>query len=50
MILDNEQQRALLLELLQQANFPGKAIDVVYDLKKALQNASILEDRNDNKQ
>lgn len=41
MTLDNEQQRQLLLELIKQVNFPGSAIELAYDLKRAISNASV---------
>lgn len=48
MTLDTEQQRELLLQLIAQATFPGAAIEVVYDLKKAIAEAdTAFEPRQD---
>lgn len=41
MTLDSEQQRHLLLQLLAQATFPGSVVEIVFDLKKALETAAI---------
>lgn len=42
MILDNENQRAILLEILNKSQYPGSAIDLIYELKVALENAEIV--------
>lgn len=41
MILDSEKQKSMLLELINAATYPGIAIDDVYALKKAIQEAEI---------
>lgn len=41
MILDTEEQRTILLELLAASNFPGKAIDLLYALQQAIKTAEV---------
>jgi hypothetical protein len=41
MKLDNEQQRAILLQLLHASQFPGSALDEVICLRDALRHAEI---------
>ena len=41
MILDNTTQREILLSLIASASFPGKVIDEIFALKKAVEAASI---------
>jgi hypothetical protein len=43
MILDNEQQRKFLLEMMQQVNFPGATLEVAYSLLQAIKAATINE-------
>jgi hypothetical protein len=42
MTLDSEQQRQILLQLIQNATFPGAALDLVYDLKQRIAAAKIV--------
>ncbi len=42
MILDNEQQRQFLLELIKQVQFPGQVLDVAYAVKQAVQTAELM--------
>jgi len=44
MTLDNEKQRALLLELFKQVHFPGEALEVAYELKQAIKDAEVKKD------
>ena len=41
MILDNEQQRQMLLNLIAVTSVPGNALEVVLELKHAIQRASV---------
>jgi len=41
MILDTEQQRKILLDIMMNANFSGAAIDIMYELKRAVLIATI---------
>ena len=41
MTLDNEQQRVILLQLIDQATFPGAARKMVHDLGLAVETAKI---------
>jgi len=41
MILDNEQQRQIILELVERAQFPGHAIDMIAEFKRNVQSAPI---------
>lgn len=41
MKLDNEQQRTLLLQLIDQAQFPGSARKVVFELGQAIETAEV---------
>jgi hypothetical protein len=43
MTLDNEQQKNLILELLNSNTFQGSYVEVVYELKKAVENATIQD-------
>lgn len=42
MILDNEQQRTIILTIIGQTNFPGQALDTIYALKQAVQQAKVV--------
>jgi hypothetical protein len=44
MILDKEEHRAILLELISVAHFPGKAARVVVELTEAIERARVEED------
>lgn len=44
MKLDTEQQRQILLQLIDQATFPGSAIEVVMSLKQAVRAAALETD------
>lgn len=46
MTLDNEQQRTILLQLIDAANVPGKAIEQVMAIKVAISIAQITEKPN----
>lgn len=41
MTLDNEQQRAILLEIIGKSQFPGAAVPMVNELINAVQSAPI---------
>lgn len=41
MILDDENQRTFILELIKQANISGQLLDIAYQIKKAVESASI---------
>jgi hypothetical protein len=46
MILDNEEQRTILLELLTVVNIPGKVLETLYELKQAIKNAEVKSNTN----
>ncbi len=41
MILDKEDQRKLILQLIEGANISGAYIDMAYELKQAVKNAKV---------
>lgn len=41
MTLDKETHRQFLLELFKQTNFPGHLIDLVYEVKQAIEKAEV---------
>jgi hypothetical protein len=41
MILDNEQHKAFLLEVLNQIQVPGQYIELAYQVKQAVVNATV---------
>jgi hypothetical protein len=41
MTLDSEDQRKILLELIAASTVPGKAIDILYDLQRAIRSAEV---------
>ncbi len=41
MTLDNEQQRAFLLEMFKQVNFPGNVLEVAYSVQQAIKRAEV---------
>lgn len=43
MTLDKPEHRTFLLELMEQVNFPGKFLDLAYEVKQALQAAQVPE-------
>lgn len=43
MILENEQQRQFLLALIDQANFPGTAVEFVAAMKEAIRSAAVAD-------
>jgi hypothetical protein len=43
MVFDNEQQRALILEMFSQVTFPGRHLDLAYAVKAAVVAANVLE-------
>lgn len=45
MILDSEQQRGMLLQMLSAMKFEGKDIDAIYHLKFSIENAQLETDR-----
>lgn len=49
MILDKEEHKAMLLELIKMATFPGEFLDSMYELKQSVQNAGVVEDNMENK-
>jgi hypothetical protein len=44
MTLDKEEHRAILLELIAKALFPGAAVDQVVELRDAVQAAKVAPD------
>ena len=44
MTLDTENQRTMLLQMIQASSVPGQALDDVYQLKQAIVNAEIKHD------
>ncbi len=49
MILDNEEQRKLILYLVTMSTYKGTAIDEMYHFKKAIENAAVSKNDNVNK-
>lgn len=49
MKLDNEEQRALLIQLLDMATFPGVFRQRVYALGVAVETADLIEDKKETK-
>lgn len=47
MKLDNEQQRGLLLQILDHVQFPGDARKVIFELGRAIETADIDVQSND---
>jgi hypothetical protein len=47
MTLDKEEHRAILLELIEKAAFPGAAARKVVELQEAIESADIKEDAED---
>lgn len=47
MIIDNEQQREVLLALFDQATVSGSALDLVYEVKQAVRSAKCYEVKGD---
>lgn len=43
MILDSEQQRAILLEMIDKMTFVGSSIEQIYKLKMAIETAGVKE-------
>lgn len=43
MILDSEDQRKYLLQLIAAATIPGQALDVIYELKRAIEGAPVKQ-------
>ncbi len=43
MVIDKESHRAALLQLLDQATFPGSAIEAVWELKQSIVHAKCFE-------
>lgn len=41
MVLDSQEQKEILLKIFNSVNFPAAAIEKIYELKKALENAEI---------
>jgi hypothetical protein len=41
MILDKKEHQAFLLELFHQVQFPGKTLDIAYEIKRAIMSAEI---------
>lgn len=41
MILDNENQRTFLLEMMKQVSFPGSVLEVAFEVKSAIAQAQI---------
>lgn len=41
MTLDSEQQRAFLLEMFKQVNFPGHVLEAAYQLQQAIKSAQV---------
>ncbi len=49
MVLDNELQRTLILELLNEATVLGKSIDLIYQFKQDVLRATIKVQNKDDK-
>ena len=47
MIIDKEEHRNMLLEIIKMSTFPGEFIDNLYELKKSVENASTNKDKID---
>jgi hypothetical protein len=43
MVLDSEQQRQVLLQLIAASNVPGNALEVVLDVKRSIERAEVKE-------
>lgn len=41
MVLDSETQRQFLLEMFKQVNFPGNILELAFEIKKAIEAASV---------
>ena len=48
MILDNENQRAILLNIINNTQFHGSVVDEVYSVKKAIVAAKVESEGNPN--
>lgn len=48
MTLDKEQQRKIILELLNVGNFSGTSLDELYEFKQSVLKAEIKEEKKDN--
>lgn len=44
MILNSEKHRKMLIQLLNSTQFNGSAIEDIYELKKAIEEAEVKED------
>jgi len=49
MIIDKEEHKALLIQMVDMTNFPGKLLETALELKKAIQEAKIEPKKPDNK-
>jgi hypothetical protein len=45
MILDSEEHRAFLLEMIKQTQFPGQFIERACEVKRAVERAVVVEDK-----
>ena len=43
MIFENETQRKFLLELMSQTNYPGNILDLAYEIKQAIIQATVKD-------
>ena len=43
MIVDKEEHKQMLLELIKHTTFPGDFIDKVYELKKSIEKSEVKE-------
>ena len=47
MIIDKEEHRVALLQLIEQSSIAGSALDIVWELKQAIKRATIAPDVRD---
>lgn len=47
MILDSEQQKSIILQLIDSSTFTGKSLNEMYKFKEAVENANIAEEKTD---
>lgn len=44
MVIKSEEHRKFLLELMQQVQYPGAALDIAYEVKKEIERAEVKND------
>lgn len=44
MVINKEEHRQFLLELMKQMQYPGSILDLAYEVKKAVESAEVIVD------